>query len=167
MIKVLFVCMGNICRSPTAQGVFESLVRAEGLDHAITADSAATHAYHIGKPPDGRSAAAAARRGIDISGYRARQAAPEDFQDFDLILAMDRDNRDILARLAPEARDGRLRLFLEYAPDLGLHDVPDPYYGGEDGFEHVLDLAEAASRGLLNELKAIYADRLGPPDDQE
>jgi protein-tyrosine phosphatase len=167
MIKVLFVCMGNICRSPTAQGVFESLVRAEGLDHAIAADSAATHAYHVGKPPDGRAAAAASRRGIDISGYRARQAASEDFRDFDLILAMDRDNRDILARLAPEDRDGRLRLFLEYAPGLGLQDVPDPYYGGEDGFEHVLDLAEAASRGLLDELRTIYADRLGPRDGQE
>jgi protein-tyrosine phosphatase len=167
MIKVLFVCMGNICRSPTAQGVFESLVRAEGLDHAIMADSAATHAYHVGKPPDGRAAAAAARRGVDISGYRARQAGAQDFHDFDLILAMDRDNRDILTRLAPEARDGRLRLFLEYAPALGLLDVPDPYYGGEDGFEHVLDLSEAASRGVLDELRTIYADRLGPPDGQE
>jgi protein-tyrosine phosphatase len=163
MIKVLFVCMGNICRSPTAQGVFEALVRAEGLDHAIEADSAGTHAYHVGKPPDDRSAAAAARRGIDISRYRARQAGVEDFHAFDLILAMDRDNHSILARLAPMGRDGTLRLFLEFAPELEIRDVPDPYYGGEDGFEHVLDLAQAASRGLLDEIRTVYAGRLGPP----
>jgi len=166
MINILFVCMGNICRSPTAQGVFEALVRAEGLDHAIAADSAGTHAYHIGKPPDDRSAAAAARRGIDISHQRARQAGPDDFHAFDLILAMDRDNHGILARQAPEALDWRLRLFLEFAPELGIRDVPDPYYGGADGFERVLDLAEAASRGVLDEIRTVYGDRLDPPGSQ-
>jgi protein-tyrosine phosphatase len=160
MIRVLFVCMGNICRSPTAQGVFEALVRAESLDHAIAADSAGTHAYHVGKPADDRAAAAAARRGIDLSRHRARQAQADDFHAFDLILAMDRDNHGLLARLAPDGQDGCLRLFLEYAPELGLRDVPDPYYGGEDGFEHVLDLTQAASRGLLEEIRTIYADRL-------
>lgn len=162
MIKVLFVCMGNICRSPTAQGVFEALVRAEGLDHAIMADSAGTHGYHIGKPPDARAAEAAARRGIDLSGYRARQVQVADFAAFDLMLAMDRDNHRAIMNLARDAGGAGAvpRLFLEFAPETGVVEVPDPYYGGADGFEHVLDLAQAASLGLLAELRAKHPDQL-------
>ncbi len=162
MIKVLFVCLGNICRSPTAQGVFESMVGAAGLGRALGADSAGTHGYHIGKPPDARATEAAARRGIDLTRYRARRAEAADFETFDLILAMDRENRRALERLVPEGRRDRLRLFLDFAPETGLRDVPDPYYGGRDGFERVLDLIEAGSRGLLAEIRRDYADRLSP-----
>ena len=157
MKRVLFVCMGNICRSPTAEGVFRALVREEGLDDRIEIDSAGTGDWHVGEPPDSRSAEAAARRGIEIDGS-ARQFAPEDFSRFDLILAMDSRNRTALLELAPDdnARS-KVRLFREFDPasngaaDL---DVPDPYFGGDDGFEHVLDLVEAATRGLLAELRA-------------
>ncbi len=162
MIRILFVCMGNICRSPTAQGVFETLIEAEGLAHAVAADSAGTAGYHIGKPPDARSAEAAARRGVDLSGYRARQATAEDFHRFDLLLAMDSDNHAGLSRIAPQGHDDRLRLFLDFAPELGLRDVPDPYYGGADGFEAVLDMVEAGSRGLLAHLRDAYPEALIP-----
>ncbi|HSR55523.1 MAG TPA: low molecular weight protein-tyrosine-phosphatase [Alphaproteobacteria bacterium] len=166
MIRVLFVCMGNICRSPTAQGVFESLLAEAGLAHAIEADSAGTHGYHVGKPPDARATEAAAQRGIDLSGLRARRVVAADFHAFDLVLAMDRDNFRDLARIAPEGRADRLRLFLDYAPETGALEVPDPYYGGADGFERVLDLIEAASRGLLAELRAAVGGPPAPPGPQ-
>ena len=156
MIRVLFVCLGNICRSPTAEGVFRALVAREGLAHAIATDSAGTADYHIGEPPDPRSRAAALKRGVDISDLRGRQVARDDFVRFHYVLAMDRSNYNSLARLCPtDARD-RLRLFLEFATDAGLDEVPDPYYGGGDGFEHVLDLAEAASAGLLAHIRATH-----------
>ena len=160
MIKVLFVCMGNICRSPTAQGVFEQLIAAEGLAHAIAADSAGTTAYHMGLPPDARAAAAAAKRGIDLTGYRARQVETADFFNFDLVLAMDRDNFDAMGRIVPPERKPRLRMFLEFAPALGFDDVPDPYYGGTDGFERVLDMIEAGSRGVLTHIRSEWGDSL-------
>lgn len=161
MIKILFVCMGNICRSPTAQGVFEQLIAAEGLAHAVAADSAGTGAYHVGQPPDRRAAAAAAIRGVDLTGYRARQVKVADFHDFDLVLAMDRDNFAAMERLVPPGRDERLRMFLEFAPSLGIGDVPDPYYGGGDGFERVLDLIEAGSRGVLAHIRDAFGESLG------
>lgn len=154
MIRVLFVCLGNICRSPTAEGVFRALVAREGLTHAIATDSAGTADYHIGEPPDPRSRAAALKRGVDISDLRGRQIARDDFSRFHYVLAMDRSNYDSLARLCPTNARNRLRLFLEFAADAGLDEVPDPYYGGGDGFEHVLDLAEAASAGLLVHIRA-------------
>lgn len=153
MIKVLFVCMGNICRSPTAEGVFRKLVEDQGLSHLIKTDSAGTHAYHVGNPPDTRAQATARGRGIDISDLRARQVRPMDYADFDYVLAMDEDNYQILRQQCPAEHSGRLRLFLEFAADLGVREVPDPYYGGSRGFEQVFDLVEAASNGLLDEIR--------------
>ncbi len=148
-MKVVFVCTGNICRSPTAEGVFRSLAEEAGLAAEIVADSAGTHGYHVGEPPDPRTVSAAALRGYDISHQRARRVSARDFDEFDLVVAMDRGHRDALIRLAPEDRRDRLHLFLDFAPGTGRKDVPDPYYGGPDGFELVLDLIEAGSRGLL------------------
>jgi protein-tyrosine phosphatase len=137
--------MGNICRSPTAEGVFRRVVANEMPDLAIEIDSAGTHAYHIGEAPDPRARRAAERRGVDLSGLRARRVAVEDFARFDLVLAMDRLNHVTLLELCPPEYQGRVRLLLEFAPRLGEGDVPDPYYGGGNGFEHVLDLVEEAS----------------------
>lgn len=155
MIRILFVCMGNICRSPTAEGVFRAQVQAAGLDNLIATDSAGTHGYHVGDPPDRRAISAAARRGIDISDLRARRVQTDDFQRFDLVLAMDRSNLGRLARLCPPDAVAWPRLFMDFAPHIATPDVPDPYYGGPDGFEHVLDLAEEASRGLLDHLLLV------------
>jgi len=152
MVKVLFVCTGNICRSPTAEGVFRAMVLARDLSGKIEADSAGTHAYHVGDPPDTRSIEAAARRGIDLTPLRARVVATDDFDRFDLILAMDRGHLDLLQRRCPPGKRDRVRLFLSFAPALGVHDVPDPYYGGAEGFERVLDLIEAGAAGLLDHL---------------
>jgi protein-tyrosine phosphatase len=152
-IGILFVCMGNICRSPTAQGVFQRLIEQTGLIHDIKIDSAGTHAYHIGNPPDPRAQAVALRRGIDISAQRARRVTRGDFEKFDYILAMVQDNLNALRMMCPAEHIYKLRLFLEYAPELKIVDVPDPYYGGSTGFEQVLDLVEIASEGLLRQLR--------------
>ncbi len=152
--RVLFVCLGNICRSPTAEAVFRDLLRREASGLAIEADSAGTQAYHVGSPPDARAVAAARRRGIDMSELRARIVEAADFERFDLLLAMDEQNYRELLGMAPRERRDRVRLFLEYAPDLGRREVPDPYYGGATGFEDVLDLVEEAGRGLLAALAA-------------
>jgi protein-tyrosine phosphatase len=151
-MKVLFVCLGNICRSPTAEAVFRRVLTSDAVDLRIEVDSAGTHAYHIGEPPDPRAQAAARRRGIDMSALRARQVHASDFEEFDLILAMDRENLAELKRRCPPRFQERVRLLLEYA-SLSESDVPDPYYGGEAGFEQVLDLIEQASRGLLDDLR--------------
>lgn len=153
MRAVLFVCTGNICRSPTADGVFRRLVREAGLEAEVRVDSAGTHDYHVGEPPDERAQAHALRRGYDLSALRARQVAGEDFDRFDLVLAMDRGHLRILKRLAPPEHHHKLRLFMEYATSLRRDDVPDPYYGGSRGFEEVLDMIEDAARGLLAELR--------------
>jgi protein-tyrosine phosphatase len=150
---VLFVCMGNICRSPTAEGVFRKTVAAGSLDVVIEIDSAGTHAYHIGNPPDPRARRAAEARGIDLSRKRARRVGVEDFARFDLVLAMDELNRAVLMELCPPEYHERVRLFLEFAPHVGRLDVPDPYYGGSNGFEYVLDLAEEGSIGLLEHVR--------------
>lgn len=152
-IRILFVCMGNICRSPTAEGVFRAEVAKAGLGERILTDSAGTHGYHIGDPPDPRSIEAAARRGIDISDLRARLVRAEDFARFDHVLAMDAQNHAALATLCKSGREDCLRLFLDFAPELKRREVPDPYYGGAAGFEDVLDLCQAASRGLLAHLR--------------
>ncbi len=153
MVKVLFVCLGNICRSPTAEGVFHTLVEKRGLGGRVTVDSAGTGAWHIGSPPDRRAQAAARQRGIDLSGQRARQAKRGDFHRFDYILAMDADNHRNLAQMCPPGEEHRLHLFLDFAPELETRDVPDPYYGGDGGFEAVLDMIEAASEGLLADIQ--------------
>ena len=156
-MRILFVCMGNICRSPTAEGVMRRLVEDAGLADRISVESAGTGAWHAGNPPDRRATVAARRRGIALAGA-ARQVTPEDFRDFDLLIAMDRSNLGDLLAVAPdEDAADKVRLLREFdptsagAPDL---DVPDPYYGGERGFERVLDLVDAAARGLLDELRA-------------
>src|SRR5438105_5318657 len=130
MVKVLFVCMGNICRSPTAEGVFRKLVREAGLEQKIEIDSAGTHGYHVGEPPDPRAQLAARQRGIDLSQLRGRQAIREDFARFDYVLAMDQDNYELLLDICPDGCQTKLRLFLEYAPHRPEREVPDPYFGG-------------------------------------
>ena len=153
-LRILFVCMGNICRSPTAEGVFRRKIEEAGLDHLVEIDSAGTHAYHVGEAPDPRAREAAARRGIDLSALRARQARADDFERFDYILAMDRDNYRGLEYLAGQSGgDGRLQLFLEFARRHHEDEVPDPYYGGDHGFEQVLDMIEDASEGLIEHLR--------------
>ncbi len=139
--------MGNICRSPTAEGVVRRLLAERGPDLQVQLDSAGTHGYHVGEPPDARAIEAASRRGIDLSDLRARQVQREDFERFDLILAMDRENLSRLRELQPEQSRARLRLLLEFAPDAALEEVPDPYYGGVAGFEQVLDLLQDAAEG--------------------
>ena len=153
MYRVLFVCTGNICRSPTAEGVFRAVVDAEGLTHAIAADSAGTGGWHVGELPDSRAMEAALERGYDLGDQRARQVGRDDFALFELIVAMDRGHLRDLARMCPKGDDHRLRLFLDFAPQFGVRDVPDPYYGGEDGFESVLDMAEAGARGILGHIR--------------
>ena len=152
-ISVLFVCMGNICRSPTAEGVFRHHVVEAGLDEHVEIDSAGTHAYHAGEPPDRRAQAAAERRGISLSGLRARRVRAEDFERFSYVIAMDRENHALLAEFADPDHHDKIRLFLDYSsgPE---SEVPDPYYGGATGFERVLDLVEDASRGLLEVLRS-------------
>ena len=151
-VSVLFVCMGNICRSPTAHGVFRKLVSDRGLSDRIRIDSVGTHAYHIGESPDRRSQATAIKRDIDISDLRARQAVAEDFHSFDYVIAMDQDNFDLLNDICPAGYSDRLHLFMDFAPHMQTRNVPDPYYGGGRGFEQVFDLVEAASLGLLEEI---------------
>ncbi|GAA5317166.1 MAG: low molecular weight protein-tyrosine-phosphatase [Candidatus Pelagadaptatus aseana] len=154
-VNVLFVCLGNICRSPTAHGVFEMLVQRAGLSDAITTDSAGTAAWHTGKSPDPRSAAAAAARGYDLTHLRARQVQPSDFDEFDYVLAMDSQNFAELKAIQPEGYKGCLALFLNFA-DADESEVPDPYYGGTQGFEQVLDLVEDAAQGLLEDIRVRH-----------
>lgn len=152
-VKVLFVCMGNICRSPTAQGVFERLVHSQGLDDRILIDSAGTHAYHIGNSPDKRSQAAAKSCGLDLSGQRARKVTLADMQEFDYVLAMDRTNLDDLQDMVTAAQRERVQLFMAFAERWNVDEVPDPYYGGDSGFERVLDMVEDAAAGLLAHIR--------------
>lgn len=149
-IKVLFVCMGNICRSPTAEGVFRHLIGQMGTQDRFHVDSAGTHAYHVGEQPDRRAQQTARQRGIDLSFIRARKVTQSDFAEFDHILAMDSDNYSILYDACPTEHKDKVKLFLEYAPDRPEQDVPDPYYGGQNGFDHVFDLVEDASRGFYH-----------------
>ena len=150
--RILFVCMGNICRSPTAEGVFAHFVKEAGLDGKVTIDSAGTHAYHVGEPPDRRARAAAERRGYTLEHIRARRVDARDFERFDHVIAMDRDNLAALKDNAEPEHHGKIHLFLDFAsgPE---SEVPDPYYGGAAGFERVLDLVEDASRGLLQRIR--------------
>ena len=149
MTRVLFVCLGNICRSPTAEGVFRARAAAAGL--TATVDSAGTGGWHVGDPPDRRAQAEARRRGYDLSAQRARRATAQDFHDFDLIFAMDRSNLSALTRLRPADASADLTLFLDLLPDHPLRDVPDPYY--EDGFDTVLDLIEHGCDALIRRMR--------------
>jgi protein-tyrosine phosphatase len=154
-LNVLFVCLGNICRSPTAHGVFAAMVERTGAGAQIRVDSAGTAAWHAGKAPDPRTTATARRRGVDLSALRARQVTGADFESFDMILAMDSANLAALQALQPATYPGHLGLLLDFAPAVGLRDVPDPYYGDGDGFERVYDLVEVACAGLLKHLQAL------------
>jgi protein-tyrosine phosphatase len=152
-VKVLFVCMGNICRSPTAEGVFRHIVQQNGLGSLIHTDSAGTHAYHVGNPPDQRAQQTARGRGIDLSDLRARKVEGRDFENFDYVLAMDKDNHYMLSEICPIGYEDRLFMFMDFAPNLPHQEVPDPYYGGQRGFEDVFDMVEEASRGLLGHIQ--------------
>ena len=152
MTKVLFVCMGNICRSPTAEGVFRHKVKQNNLQDQISIDSAGTHAYHVGNPPDQRAQDAALKRDIDLSQQRARRVSGDDFSEFDYVIAMDESNLDDLLSICPAGYEDRLHLFLAFS-DSENREVPDPYYGQGRGFEIVLNLVEDASEGLLQHIR--------------
>ena len=156
-IRVLMVCMGNICRSPSAQGVLEQRVRAAGLTERIEVDSAGTHDGHLGAPPDPRAQRHAAQRGIDLSAYRARQLSRQDFIDFDLVLVMDADNERIVRTLCPAGQGHKLHRLTDFCTRHAATEVPDPYYGGAAGFEAALDLIEDACAGLLAALRPSAA----------
>jgi protein-tyrosine phosphatase len=157
MVRVLFVCMGNICRSPLAQGVFENVLRREGLQNEVFVDSAGTGRWHVGSPPDERALSAASFRGLDISAQRARQVRPDDCDSFDYILTMDEGIYHMVSSLC--RGNAVVRPFLDFATDSQERDVPDPYYGGPDAFERVLDLVEEASEGLLEDIRERHLSR--------
>ncbi len=157
-VKVLFVCMGNICRSPTAQGVFQGLVESQGLSSLIEVDSAGTHAYHVGEAPDHRAQKTARQRGYDLSVQRARKAHSEDFQAFDYVVAMDQENYMSLSAICPEGYENKIQLLMDYAPSFRTREVPDPYYGGGlSGFEKVLDMVEVAAASLLDDIRRRHS----------
>ncbi|HSK99668.1 MAG TPA: low molecular weight protein-tyrosine-phosphatase [Rubrobacteraceae bacterium] len=158
MVRVLFVCMGNICRSPLAQGAFESVLRREGLENEVFVDSAGTGSWHVGSPPDERAQRSASLRGHVLSSQRARQIARDDCESFDYILTMDEDNYRTVAALC--RGNAVVRPFLDFASDSPEDEVPDPYYGGPDGFEHVLNLVEEASEGLLEDIRMRHLSHL-------
>ncbi|UCV13095.1 low molecular weight phosphotyrosine protein phosphatase [Dechloromonas denitrificans] len=157
--RVLLVCMGNICRSPTAEGVLRSFIRTNNLGDKVEVDSAGTHGYHVGEAPDSRTQRAAMVRGYNLSQLRARKVARQDLDYFDLILAMDKSNLDNLMRLATPEQQGRIKLFMDYSKNFEDEEVPDPYYGLGHGFDLVLDMVEDASKGLVEEIKATLGRR--------
>ncbi|MGH7143816.1 MAG: low molecular weight protein-tyrosine-phosphatase [Planctomycetota bacterium] len=163
MIRVLFVCMGNICRSPTAEGVLRQQLAAAGIADQVEVASAGTIDSHAGDRADRRATRAARARGIDLAGHRARGVTVEDFERFDLVLALDRENFRDLERICPPGREARLHLFMRYAPQCETEDVPDPYYGDAQAFETVLDLVEAAARGLVVDLQRRLRDQANRP----
>jgi protein-tyrosine phosphatase len=152
--SILFVCLGNICRSPIAEGIFRHVSQKTGILDSMTIDSAGLGSWHVGQPPDQRAQDALSGRGIDISNLRARQVTDEDFERFDLILAMDKANRKGLLKLAPKAAQDKIRLFMDYAPNITVQEIPDPFFGGKEGFDYVVQLVESASRGLLRRITA-------------
>ena len=151
--SILFVCMGNICRSPTAEGIFRHMLTEKNMLDNFELDSAGTHAYHIGAAPDSRAQATATARGIDLSDLTGRKVELSDFDKFDFVLAMDKDNYSILKEICPPEKYQKLYLFLDFAKDLDIDEVPDPYYGGTGGFEKVFDMLEQASLGLIEHIK--------------
>ena len=151
--SILFVCMGNICRSPTAEGIFRHMLAKKNISDNFELDSAGTHAYHIGAAPDSRAQATAVARGIDLSDLKGRKVEFSDFEQFDFVLAMDKDNYSILKEMCPPDKYQKLNLFLDFAKDLDIEEVPDPYYGGTGGFEKVFDMLEQASLGLIEHIE--------------
>ncbi|MBL1147177.1 MAG: low molecular weight phosphotyrosine protein phosphatase [Pseudomonadota bacterium] len=160
MYKVLFVCTGNICRSPTAEGVFRELARRAGITEKLQIDSAGTHGYHEGEPPDSRSIITAKQNGIDLSGQTARRLRLDDFTEFDLILAMSQSHYDFMDRIRPEGSKAELALFLNFLPGFEHQDVPDPWFGHEDGFQHVFDLVHSGCEVLLEHVMTAQSGKL-------
>ena len=154
-VKVLFVCMGNICRSPTAHGVFQAMVDEQGLGDSIQVESAGTHSYHVGSPPDSRSLETARARGLDLSGLRARRFVSSDFVEFNYLLGMDQGNISDMHAIRPDGASARLQLMLEYSDKFQQREVPDPYFSNE-GFDLVFDMVEDASSGLLRHIRAQH-----------
>jgi protein-tyrosine phosphatase len=159
-IKVLFVCMGNICRSPSAEVVFRNMMMRNGLLERVEIASAGTHGYHAGEPADDRSHAAALRRGLDLSNHRAQQLKDIHFEEYDYILVMDDVNYHAVMKRCPRGASEKVHYLMDFAPQLGVREVPDPYYGGVNGFDHVLDLVEAAAAGLFSEIRTRYIERV-------
>jgi protein-tyrosine phosphatase len=162
-IKILFVCTGNICRSPMAEGAFKHLVSQAGLADRILSDSAGTHDYHVGEPPDPRAQRAAGRRGYDLSTLRGRQVSSRDFSEFDYVMAMDETNLRQLSRRCPPEHAHKLQLLMTFGADAAVREIPDPYYGGTEGFERTLDLVEQGVQGLLRHLfkeRILAAEKL-------
>lgn len=157
-VKVLFICMGNICRSPSAEAVFHNMVETSSLKDYVEVASAGTHDYHVGGPADHRSHKAASDRGIDMSNHRAQHFKKEHFDYYDYLLVMDDKNYEHVMRMCPKGHEDKVHYFMDFAPQLGVKEVPDPYYGGADGFDNVLDLIEAASAGLMSEIRDRYID---------
>jgi len=157
--NILFVCLGNICRSPIAEGVFRQAAKQQGLSDRFHVESAGLGSWHIGSPPDERAQAAMRGRGIDIGHLRARRVGPEDFEKFDLLLAMDRSNRNALLKLSPPERSQKISLFMDYAPNLCVQEIPDPFFGNLDGFDYACQLIDAACRGLIVSLTASQASQ--------
>lgn len=155
--RVLLVCMGNICRSPTAEGILRHFIKINGLGDKVEVDSAGTHGYHVGEPPDPRTQRAALARGYNLSQMRARRVAPQDIEFFDLILAMDKINLDNLRRIAKPDRHDRLKLFMDYSKNFDDDEVPDPFYGLGHGFDLIVDMVEDASQGVVDALKEKLA----------
>ncbi len=162
-VRVMFVCMGNICRSPSAEGVFRRHIEDSGLGDCVEIASCGTHDYHVGDKADKRSAAAALKRGIDLSDHRAQHFNKSFFEDYDYVLVMDDINYAHITGLAQPQFLEKIHYFLDYAPQLGVREVPDPYYGGPDGFEHVLDLIDAATVGLVGDIRERYIDPANKP----
>lgn len=157
-VKVMFVCMGNICRSPSAEAVFHYNIQTSGLKDYVEVASSGTHDYHVGGPADARSHQAALGRGIDMTSHRAQHFKKEHFEQYDYILVMDRSNYDHVMRMCPNGFQDKVHYFLDFAPQLKVKEVPDPYHGGPEGFENVLDLIEAASAGLMSEIRDRFVD---------
>ena len=157
MINILFVCMGNICRSPSAEGFFITALQESDCKNRVSTDSAGTHGYHVGHTPDSRAVETASKFGVDISDLRARKVSVSDFGDYDLIIAMDRDNFHDLQRIQPKSSKADLRMMMQYHPESQPEEVPDPYYGGMDGFNYMCELLDSATRGLLNDIERRLA----------
>jgi protein-tyrosine phosphatase len=157
-VKVMFVCMGNICRSPSAEAVFQYMVQTSGLKDYVQVASSGTHDYHVGRPADTRSHQAALDRGVDMAEHRAQHFKKEHFEQYDYILVMDHKNHEHVMHMCPNGFQEKVHYFLDFAPQLNVKEVPDPYFGGTDGFENVLDLIEAASAGLMSEIRDRYVD---------